>query len=39
VHDTRGKLVSDARQLIINAGVSITFANGSAWAQVKKIKD
>jgi exodeoxyribonuclease VII large subunit len=37
VHDANGKVISDARQLVIDAELRITFANGLAWTQVKKL--
>ena len=37
VHAANGKVVSDAGQLTIGAELRITFANGLAWAQVKKL--
>ncbi len=37
VHDAKGKVVSDAGQLIAGAELRITFAHGLAWTQVKKL--
>jgi exodeoxyribonuclease VII large subunit len=38
VRNASGNVVSDAQQLTVGAELSITFAIGSAWAQVKKVQ-